>query len=79
MVLSDILKRWQTLKGQPAFLSTGTDEHGLKIQQAAYADGSPPKEFCDKVSEKFRTLARRANLSEDRFIRTTDADHKECL
>lgn len=79
MVLTDILKRWQVLKGRPSYLSTGTDEHGLKIQQAAFDASKHPQEFCDEVSEKFRHLAARANISHDHFIRTTDEDHKEAV
>lgn len=79
MVLTDILKRWQLLKGRAAYLSTGTDEHGMKIQQAADTAGKHPQEFCDEVSQKFLHLVERANLSHDHFIRTTDEDHKEAV
>ena len=79
MVLSDILKRWQVLKGKKAILCTGTDEHGLKIQQAAAAANTPPKEFCDLTAETFKTLAARAGLSNDHFVRTTDPDHKDAV
>ncbi|OBT59262.1 hypothetical protein VE04_00444 [Pseudogymnoascus sp. 24MN13] len=79
MVLTDILKRFQQLKGRPAILCTGTDEHGMKIQQAASLSDEDPKEFCDRVSETFKQLAARADLSYDHFIRTTDPDHKEAV
>ena len=79
MVLTDILKRWQVLKGKKAILCTGTDEHGMKIQRAAEAAGLPPQEFCDSTAETFKALAKRANLSNDHFIRTTDEDHKEAV
>jgi methionyl-tRNA synthetase len=79
MVLTDILKRWQVLKGRKAILCTGTDEHGMKIQQAAAAAKEDPKEFCDKVAETFKHLAERANLANDHFVRTTDKDHKETV
>lgn len=79
MVLTDILKRWQVLKGKPAILCTGTDEHGMKIQRAAENAGVPPKEFCDTTAETFKTLVKRANLSNDHFVRTTDEDHKEAV
>lgn len=77
MVITDILKRWQVLKGKQAILCTGTDEHGMKIQQAAEKAGTPPKEFCDSGAEVFKKLAAKANLSNDHFVRTTDQDHKE--
>ena len=79
MVLTDILKRWQVLRGKRAILCTGTDEHGMKIQQAAAQAKTPPKEFCDLTAETFKTLAKRAGLSNDHFVRTTDEDHKEAV
>ncbi|KAJ3384713.1 methionyl-tRNA synthetase, partial [Chytriomyces hyalinus] len=74
-VLADTLKRWYALKGHEAMYSTGTDEHGLKIQEAARKAKQDPKEFCDAISHKFKTLFDSANVSYTRFIRTTDADH----
>jgi methionyl-tRNA synthetase len=79
MILTDILKRWQVLKGRKAILCTGTDEHGMKIQQAAANANTPPKEFCDLTAETFKSLAKRAELSNDHFIRTTDEDHKAAV
>lgn len=79
MVLSDVLKRWQLLKGRKAILCTGTDEHGMKIQQASAKAGSEPKPFCDKGADVFKTLAAQADLSNDHFVRTTDPDHKEAV
>ncbi|RDW64820.1 putative methionyl-tRNA synthetase [Coleophoma cylindrospora] len=79
MVLTDILKRWQVLKGNTAILCTGTDEHGMKIQQAAAKADTPPKDFCDRNAETFKTLARLAGLSNDHFVRTTDEDHKQAV
>ncbi|KAM0272462.1 hypothetical protein ACHAPA_002213 [Fusarium lateritium] len=76
MVLADVLKRWQKINGKEAYLCTGTDEHGMKIQQAALKKGMPPKEFCDENSNKFKGLAEHSNISHDFFIRTTDQDHK---
>ncbi|KAI5461637.1 tRNA synthetase class I [Mariannaea sp. PMI_226] len=79
IVLSDVLKRWQQLNGKTAFLCTGTDEHGMKIQRAALKEGLPPKEFCDANSLKFKELAAAANVSYDFFIRTTDEEHKHAV
>jgi len=79
MILTDILKRWQVLRGKKAILCTGTDEHGMKIQRAAAQAQTPPKEFCDLTAETFKTLAKRAGLSNDHFVRTTDVDHKEAV
>jgi methionyl-tRNA synthetase len=79
MVLTDILKRWQTLKGKPAILCTGTDEHGMKIQQAAAKAKLSPQKFCDQTSQNFKRLAKQVDLANEHFIRTTDADHVEAV
>ncbi|TKA77597.1 hypothetical protein B0A55_03140 [Friedmanniomyces simplex] len=79
MILSDVLKRWQELKQRQSILVTGTDEHGMKIQQAAAKVGVPPKEFCDRGAEVFKDLAKRINISNDVFIRTTDQRHREAV
>lgn len=77
LVLTDVLKRWEVLKGdKQAALLTGTDEHGLKVQKAAEAKDISPKQLCDKNAAVFLDLAKAANISFDRFIRTTDGDHK---
>ncbi|ORY87585.1 tRNA synthetases class I (M)-domain-containing protein [Protomyces lactucae-debilis] len=75
-VLSDVLRRHQLFAGQQATLLTGTDEHGMKVAQAAQVANKSPKEFCDSAAEVFKDLPGRANVHYDRFIRTTDADHK---
>ncbi|CZT02563.1 hypothetical protein WAI453_002094 [Rhynchosporium graminicola] len=79
MVLTDILKRWQVMRGKQAILCTGTDEHGMKVQRAAAQAQTPPKEFCDLTAETFKSLAKRAGLANDHFVRTTDTDHKEAV
>lgn len=79
MVLADVLKRWFKLQGQQSYLLTGTDEHGMKIQQAAADHDTPPKVWCDAQAYKFKDLAARANLANDFFIRTTDEDHKDAV
>ncbi|CAK4015014.1 probable methionyl-tRNA synthetase [Lecanosticta acicola] len=77
MILADVLKRWQVLKGRKAVLLTGTDEHGMKIQRAAAKAGVEPKEFCDKGAEVFKSLGAQVDLSNEVFIRTTDQKHRE--
>ncbi|KAK8168309.1 methionyl-tRNA synthetase, partial [Phyllosticta citrichinensis] len=77
MVLADILKRWQVLRGKNALLCTGTDEHGLKVQQAATKAGMPGQLFCDKGAEVFKNLAARGHIFNDYFVRTTDQQHKD--
>jgi methionyl-tRNA synthetase len=77
MLLTDVLKRWQEVKGRKAILLTGTDEHGMKIQQAAAKANTDPKTFCDKGAEVFKDLAASIDVSNDIFIRTTDKQHNE--
>ncbi|KAG4275901.1 methionyl-tRNA synthetase [Fusarium proliferatum] len=79
MVLADVIKRWKQISGHEAYLATGTDEHGMKIQQAALGVEIPPKEFCDNNAHKFKDLAEHANISHDFFIRTTDQEHKDVV
>lgn len=81
MVLTDVLKRYQLLlrPDRPAYLLTGTDEHGMKVQQAAAKAGSEPKAFTDKGAAIFKQLAQAANISNDYFMRTTDADHRRAV
>jgi len=79
MVLADVLKRWQKLKGERAILCTGTDEHGMKVQQAAQQQNMQPKALCDANSQTFRDLATAAKLDNDHFVRTTDPDHRAAV
>ncbi|KAL5037973.1 methionyl-tRNA synthetase [Batrachochytrium dendrobatidis] len=78
-ILADSLKRWFEFKGQKTMYSTGTDEHGLKIQQVAEAAKSDPKEFCNDISKTFKSLFKKSDISYTRFIRTTDSDHYEAV
>ncbi|KAF8477362.1 tRNA synthetases class I (M)-domain-containing protein [Kalaharituber pfeilii] len=76
LVLTDVIKRWQQLLGNHAIMATGTDEHGMKIQQAAHTAKQHPKDFCDAAAEN---LALEANISNDHFIRTTDPIHYDAV
>ncbi|KAM5280156.1 LOW QUALITY PROTEIN: methionine--tRNA ligase, mitochondrial [Ctenodactylus gundi] len=81
-LLADALCRHRRLRGPGAAaarLSTGTDEHGLKIQQAAAAAGVAPRELCDRVSAQFRRLFRDAGVSSADFIRTTEPRHRRAV
>lgn len=75
MVLADVLHRYALFRGHRSVLSTGTDEHGMKVADAAAKAGVSPKPFVDGVSQSFRALSKKANIDVSRFIRTTDADH----
>jgi methionyl-tRNA synthetase len=75
-IIADMLARYSRLVGHKTFFLTGTDEHGQKIAQSAEARGKTPKEYADEVSGKFRKLWDDFNISYDKFIRTTDEEHK---
>ena len=76
IIKADAIARYERQRGSAVFFNTGTDEHGLKIYQKAQEAGLPVQEFCDIYSAKFRPLKEKLNLSYDKFIRTTDPDHK---
>ncbi|MBJ7490474.1 MAG: class I tRNA ligase family protein, partial [Ilumatobacteraceae bacterium] len=75
-IIADALARWHRLLGDDVHFLTGTDEHGLKIQQAAEAAGTSPQEFTDSIAPLFQQAWERLNISNDDFIRTTEARHK---
>jgi methionyl-tRNA synthetase len=75
VVAADAIARFKRIDGFDVFFMTGTDEHGLKVQQTARKDGVTPKEFVDRLAPQFHAMGERLNCSFDRFIRTTDADH----
>ena len=72
----DAIARFQRLKGEQVVFITGCDEHGQKIQRTAEAAGLTPQAHCDLVSEGYRELWQRWQISNDRFIRTTDPRHR---
>jgi methionyl-tRNA synthetase len=75
-IATDVIARFKRLDGFDVRFLTGTDEHGLKIDQAARAAGMPPKAYVDEMVAPFRELDEALGISFDRFIRTTDTDHK---
>jgi methionyl-tRNA synthetase len=76
-VMTDVLARAARQQGKPTIFSTGTDEHGTKIAQKAESLGLTPQQLVDQMSEEFRGLAKLLNISNDRFIRTTDKGHEQ--
>ncbi|MEA1974557.1 MAG: methionine--tRNA ligase, partial [Bacillota bacterium] len=78
-VLTDALARYKRLEGYDVFFLTGTDEHGQKIQMQAKEDGITPQEHVDKIAGEIRRIWDFMDISYDKFIRTTDADHKEIV
>jgi len=75
-VACDAAARFARLDGRVATLVTGTDEHGEKIEESAAMNDCEPLEFATRVSGTFRDLADSFDIKYDRFIRTTDEDHK---
>lgn len=76
-VMADVLARAARKQGKPVIFSSGSDEHGSKIAERAAELKITPKALADKQSQKFRNLATLLNISNDRFIRTTDKGHEQ--
>ena len=74
-VAADSIARYQRLSGKKVFFLTGTDEHGQKVEKAARARGMEPLAHCDDMVEPYRHLWERYLISNDGFIRTTEARH----
>ena len=74
-IVADIFARFKKLEGYNVLFLTGTDEHGQKIQKEAEKNNKEPKVFCDELSEKFKSLTKILNLSNNDFIRTTEKRH----
>jgi methionyl-tRNA synthetase len=74
-IATDAIARWHRLAGREVRFLTGTDEHGLKMAQAARARGLEPRALADEMSSAFKAMADALDISYDRFIRTTDTDH----
>lgn len=75
-IIADSLAVYSRMVGLDTFFLTGTDEHGQKIEDAAKKRGKSPKEYADEVSGKFKKLWDDFDISYDKFIRTTDEEHK---
>lgn len=75
MIATDAIARWKRLDGRDVFFLTGTDEHGIKMVQTAAGQGLTPKALADRNSARFRELAKLLDVSNDDFIRTTEARH----
>lgn len=78
-IVADVLARYARMAGRETFFVTGTDEHGDKIAEAAQKAGITPKEYADKISSQFRGLWPHLAITNDYFIRTTDAHHMETV
>jgi len=77
LLAGDVLKRYYQAQGKEVYFLTGTDEHGIKVAQAATAAGKEPQNFVDEVSKKFEQLGKEFNIDFDYFIRTTNPEHQK--
>ena len=78
-VASDAIARYKRLQGYDVMFLTGTDEHGQKIELKAAQEGVTPKQYVDKIVAGFQDLWKLLNISNDRFIRTTDDYHVKAV
>lgn len=78
-VACDSIARYRRMQGYDVMFLTGTDEHGLKIEQKAAEKGITPKQYVDEIVEIFKNLWQFMNISYDRYIRTTDDYHIETV
>lgn len=79
IILSDAIARFKRAQGYDVFFQTGTDEHGLKIEEKAAAAGVSPQEFVDGIASDIRSNFDLMNISYDYFIRTTDEEHVKAV
>ncbi len=77
IIRADAVARYKRLLGHDVFFNTGTDEHGTKIYQKAKEENKDTQKFVDENAENFKKLKETLNLSFNKFIRTTDIEHKE--
>lgn len=78
-IIADAIARYKRLDGFDTYFLTGTDEHGQKIQKKAINAGVEPKEYVDKIVENTKDLWEKLGITYDKFIRTTDEEHKKCV
>lgn len=74
-IMADVITRYHRLKGENAFLLTGTDENAIKVAAAAAERGIPTKDYADQLSEEFKRDWQRMGIQYDDFIRTTEERH----
>jgi methionyl-tRNA synthetase len=76
-MVAETVARWKRMQGYDVVLTTGTDEHGQKIERAAKAVNKTPQEFTDLIAGEFATAWDRLSIRIDRFMRTTDPRHEK--
>lgn len=78
-VLTDVLTRFERLRGRPVFFLTGVDQHGQKVQQSAEKEGVPPQEFADRCTAKFLQLWEKLHVHFDGWAATTSPTHQRVV
>jgi methionyl-tRNA synthetase len=78
-IVADVFARFKRIDGFKVHFSTGTDEHGLKIQRSAEKNNMEPLLFCNKISKTFENLSKTLNLSNTDFVRTTEERHVKAV
>jgi methionyl-tRNA synthetase len=78
-IIADVITRFHSMRPTDVYFLTGTDEHGDKVVRAAKKENLSPRAYVDKISNLFRTLWPKLNISNNDFIRTTDASHMEVV
>ncbi len=78
-VVADSIARYKRLRGYDVFFLTGTDEHGQKIERKAEEKGVTPKEYVDEIVKDTKDLWSKLGITYDKYIRTTDEEHKACV
>jgi methionyl-tRNA synthetase len=78
-IAADSMARYKRSRGFDTFFLTGTDEHGLKIEQKAEKAGVSPQQFVDKMAASYKKLWKSLDISYDKFIRTTDKQHVQAV
>lgn len=78
-VVADTIARYKKLRGYDVFFLTGTDEHGQKIERKAKEAGITPKEYVDNIVSNTKELWNDLGITYDKYIRTTDKEHVECV
>ncbi len=78
-LVADAIARYKRLRGYDVFFMTGTDEHGQKIERKSAEAGKTPKEYVDEIIADTKDLWSKLGISYDKFIRTTDKEHVECV
>lgn len=79
IIIADILNRYHKLTGKETYFTTGSDEHGQKIEKKAKENNQTPIELCEINIKKFKMLNKLLNIEEDYYVRTSSNEHKETV